>query len=329
MAHNLDITEGRASYVGAREDAWHALGTTLDHSFTAEEAMKEGLLGGWNVRKQTLAAVDEETGLVIPVEGKSAIIRTNPVNGGTDVLGVTGSNYHIIQNEEHADFLNALVDESGAHFETAGALDGGKRVFLTMKLPDHMLVGGVDKVDTYIAAVNAHDSSAAFTLMVTPVRIVCQNTLNIALGQAKNTFKIRHTRGAEKLIRSQAREALDLTFSYNDEFQKQAEQLINTTMTQSQFDEMIEREWGVPDDAAKATVTRITGKLDKMSELFADAQTQDGIRGTAWAGFNALTEWYDHFSETRGEHRDRSRAVKAIMAPEFKTRALDLTLATV
>src|SRR5690606_19715075 len=102
--------------------------------------------------------------------------------------------YTVIQNEEHAGLLNALVDESGAHFETAGALQGGKRVFITMKLPGHMSIGGVDRVDQYLAAMNSHDGSSAFTFMISPVRIVCQNTLNFALGKASNVLDRKSTR---------------------------------------------------------------------------------------------------------------------------------------
>lgn len=328
MGHNLDITDGVASYVGAREDAWHALGKTLDHSFTAEEAMTEGLLGGWDVRKRPMTFTTEE-GLVVPVPGRVAIVRNNPVRPGqVDFLGDTGDNYHIVQNEEHAAYLNALVDEGGAHFETAGALDGGRKVFITMKLPGHMKIGGVDQVDTHLATINTHDGSMSFTTMATPVRIVCQNTLNMAYGAATGIFRVRHTSGATKAIQK-AREVLDLSFAYMDAFQKEADMLINTTLTQSQFEEIIAREFGAPEGSPAATVTRCEGKIEQMAELFADAQTQEGIRNTAWAGLNALTEWFDHFSPTRGDDRDASRAQKALLEPAFKNQAKALMLALV
>lgn len=326
MAHNLDINEGLASFVSAREDAWHQLGTTLDHAFTAEEAMTEGLLGGWNVRK--VPAFAQINGRFVPVAGKYTTVRDNPVTKGqVDVFDVVGEKYHPIQNEEHAEFLNILVEESGAHFETAGALEGGKKVFITMKLPGHILVGGVDAVDTYIAAVNSHDGSSSFTMMTTPVRVVCQNTLNMALGQAKNVFRVRHSRGAEKAIRQQARTSLDMTFDYLDAFNLEAEKLINTTLTQSAFEELIAREFGAPEDATQAMTTRREAQLDEMSRLFADSFTHEGVRETAWAGANALTEWYDHFSAAKSGavgDADTSRAVNALFYPEFKTKAFNL-----
>lgn len=327
--HNLDITNGQAAFVSAHTDAWHMLGKTLDHSFTAEEAMQEGLLGGWNVRKSPLLTIDEQ-GRTMPLPGMNAVIRDNPVvPGQVDVLSKYGvsDSYRIIQNEEHADLLNTLVDESGAHFETAGAIDGGRQVFISMKLPGHINIGGVDPVENYIAAINSHDGSMAFTLMVTPVRIVCANTLNMAFQNQKHIFRIRHTSGAEKALRQQAREALDMTFNYLDGFQEQAERLINTTMTQSQFEQIIEREFGAAEDAALSAHTRADQKIETIVSLFADAATHEGMRDTAWAGLNALTEYADHFSATRGGDAEASRAQRALLDPEFKNKAMRLIMA--
>ena len=327
MAHSIDITNGQASFVAAREDAWHRLGTTLDHSFTAEEAMTEGHLGGWNVRKTPAHTVVD--GKTYPMVGRNAVVRDNPVNGKIDVLGDVGDSYTVIQNEEHAGLLNALVDESGAHFETAGAINGGRQVFITMKLPGHISIGGVDRIENYIAAVNSHDGSSSFTMMVTPVRIVCENTLNMAFGQHKSSFRVRHTRGAGRILINEARKALDMTFNYLDGFQEEAERLINTTMTQSAFEELIAREFGAPEDAPQATVTRRENQIDQMLTLFSDSYTHAGVRETAWAGLNALTEWYDHFSATKGREPGEARALNALFYPEFKDKARALVMAEV
>lgn len=329
MPAAIDTTDGQSAFVSAHTGAWHQLGTTLNHSFTAEEAMKEGLLGGWDVRKLPLTATTPD-GIELPIPDRMAVVRTNPVRRHqTDVLGTVGTDYQIIQNEAHADLLNALVDESGAHFETAGALGNGSRVFITMKLPSHINVGGVDPVENYIAAINSHDGSMSFTLMVTPVRIVCANTLNLAFSSYSHLVRIRHTSGAEAAVRRQAREALDMSFNYLEGFQEQAERLINTTMTQSTFEQLIEREFGAGEDAAPATVTRTERKLEEMAELFADTWTQEDIRNTAWAGLNALTEWSDHYAPTRGQNQDMDRSRKAILNPAFKNRALDLMMSQV
>lgn len=330
MAHAIDTTEGKSSFVTANEDAWHRLGTTLDHTFTAEEAMVEGHLGGWDVRKSPAFTIDEKTGLTVPMPGRAAVVRDNPiVKGQVDFLGDVGSGYQIIQNEQHAGLLNALVDESGAHFETAGALYGGRSVFLTMKLPGHIHIGGVDPVDNYLAAINSHDGSMAFTLMVTPVRVVCANTMNLAFQNKSNIFRIRHTSGAEKALHSQAREALDMTFKYLDGFQAQAEQLINTTMTEMKFESILAAEFFPGEEASDASFTRSTKKIEEIVALFSDSRTHENVRNTAWAGLNALTEWYDHFSPTRGNDRDNARAQKALLDPSYKNSALNLMLKSV
>lgn len=322
MAHNIDTHQDQAAFVSAREDAWHGLGTTLPQSFTAEEAMEHGHLGGWNVRKRPLTVVTE-AGPSIPVPGAYGVVRNNPFKRGhLDVLGTVGEAYTVIQNEEHAGLLNALVDESGAHFETAGALDGGRKVFITMKLPGHIKIGGLDRVDNYIAAINTHDGSMSFTLMVTPVRIVCQNTMNLAFANHSNIVRIRHSRGASTAMALEARRALELSFSYIDDFQAHANKLIDVTMTQSEFERLIAREFGAAEGAAASTVTRTQNKLEEMASLFSDAGTQKEVRNTAWAGLNALTEWSDHFAPARGEERDIARQTRAILDPSFKNQAL-------
>jgi len=181
MAHELETwSDGTASFVSAREHAWHRLGTVLPAEFDAAQAMQYARLGGWNVRTMALqtAPVLSDDGVfgALPVPDQFATVRTNPVSGSVDVLGVVGRGYTVIQNEEHADLLNRVVDEGGAHFETAGSLRGGRSVFLSMKLPRTMNVGGIDPVDLYLIALNSHDGTSAFRLLVSPVRVVCANT---------------------------------------------------------------------------------------------------------------------------------------------------------
>ena len=145
MAHELDITHGQVSFANSRSDAWHRLGQSVGHTMTAREALQAAHLAGWNVRKMPLQVPQEpvidDTGVTTPaplaVPDFYATVRTNPINGRLDVLGVVGSKYEPVQNEASCDLLDALVDQSGgAHFETAGALRGGRETFVTMKLPN-------------------------------------------------------------------------------------------------------------------------------------------------------------------------------------------------
>lgn len=326
MAHNLDTTNGVTSFVSAREHAWHGLGQILDGAMDSKTALEQGMLAGWNLRKTELETTVDDQRLVIP--NQFSIVRNNPVVAGQlDVLGTVGNAYHIVQNEELTQLLDILVDESGAYYETAGAIDGGRRVFVSMRMPGHIRIGGIDPVNNYIVLVTSHDGSLSTSLMVTPIRVVCQNTMNLAFQNATNQFKVRHTKGASRVLLEQTRKALEFTHDYLDGFQEEAERLINTTMTQGQFESIIYKEFSAPEDAPVATKTRAENKILQMAELFADAFTQEGVRGTAWAGLNALTEWNDHYSPVRnlpGVDELSTRHRKAIFDPDFKNRALAL-----
>ncbi len=169
MPHQIETHHDQAAAIFARTDPWHRLGVTVrDRAFTAEEAMTLGHLGGWDVRKAPLTAtVLTDDGVTTLDAPGFATIRDNPFTGRPEVLGVVGAGYQTLQNEDHAEFLNHLADQSGAIFDTAGSLRGGRQVFLTMRLPQSLGVGGLDEVDLNIAALNSHDGTGAFQLLLT------------------------------------------------------------------------------------------------------------------------------------------------------------------
>src|SRR6478672_773344 len=224
MAHEIEtFDDGTAAFVTARQDAWHRLGVTTRDCLTAEQVMATARLGGWNVHTVGLTATEITTDGVttLPVPDHFATVRTHPVSGQPDVLGVVGSGYTVVQNEEHCELLNLLVDEAGAHFETAGSLRGGRETFVTMKLPQSITLAGSngpDDIELYLAAMSSHDGTAAWRVIVTPVRIVCANTQRLALRQAKASFAIRHTRTAKAKI-AQARQALGIVWRYAEAFE--------------------------------------------------------------------------------------------------------------
>ena len=144
-------------------------------------------LGGWNVRTIPLTATEitDDGVTTLPITDHYATIRTHPLTGKPDVLGVVGANYTVVQNEQHCELLNLLVDEAGAHFETAGCLRGGRETFVTMKLPQHPHPRRHRRPPTTSSCTwppcPRHDGTTAWRVIVTPVRIVCANTQRIAL----------------------------------------------------------------------------------------------------------------------------------------------------
>lgn len=316
----------------AREDVWLRLGQALPNTYTAEDALQGGLLAGWNIRKTPLCAPTlgpDGLAVYVPVADQFALLRDNPVTHAPEALGVAGSKYHTMQNEELSGLLDALVEESGATYYAAGAVDGGRRVFVTMKLPGRIRVGGVDPVENYIVATTTHDGRSGSTaVMVTPVRVATQTTLNLAFAGQSNLFRVRHTTGAARLLQAQAQGALDFTFSYLEGFQQQAEQLAATPFGRAKYEQLISKVFGSPGAAALATQTRAQNKLDELTELYGRDRV---LPGTAWAALNAITEWYDHLAPVRpdGSTEAHARSRKAAFRPELKEEALQLILAAV
>lgn len=330
MAHELETwSDGSASFVSARQHGWHRLGTVLPAEFDAAAAMSHAKLGGWKVRKEPLRTapiISTEGVTTLEVPDQFATVRTNPVTGRPDVLGVVGRGYTPIQNEEHADLLDTLVDESGAHFETAGSLRGGRQVFITMKMPSTMLIGGVDPVDLYLVALNSHDGTSAFRLLVSPVRVVCANTQAAAISRARSSFSIRHTSGARGNI-EQARQALGLTFAYAEAFQAEADALIAQSCTDTEFAAIVAQLWPI-DVKSERSKSIGANRSHALNGLWRQSATNDGIRGTRWAAYQAITEYTDHFSPV-GDKRnpDGARAERALTSSsvgQIKTRAFDL-----
>lgn len=334
MSHEIEtFDDGTAAFVSARTDAWHQLGTVTRDCLTAEDVMTTARLGGWNVRTIGLTASEITNDGVtnIPVRDHYATVRTHPVTGKPDVLGVVGPNYTVVQNEQHCELLNLLVDEAGAHFETAGSLRNGREVFVTMKLPNSLTLAGTDgqddDIEMYLAAMSSHDGTTAWRVIVTPVRIVCANTQRIALSAARATYAIRHTRSAKVKI-AQARQALGLVWRYCDAFETAAQTLINHTLELDEFQSIVDDVWKVSDDPTQPIGPRAAGIRDRrnttLRNLFSTADTQAAIRGTRWAGLQAITEYLDHHTPAKDADIRATRVLTSYSVAERKQHAYDL-----
>jgi phage/plasmid-like protein (TIGR03299 family) len=319
MSHEInELAPGIFSFVDSRTDAWHQLGVSLDGVFDADTALETAKLKGWDVRKTEIQTVEG----AIAIDNRWATIYTNPITKEIQYLGVVGSHYTPIQNETHVDLLDAIVDESGAHFETAGSLRGGRETFVSMKVPSTMNIGGIDPVDLYLVALNSHDGTSSFRFIITPVRVVCANTQAAALKEAKASFSIRHVKGAQGHIQ-EAREALGLTFAYVDEFSVAAEQMIQQEITDKAFEKIVGRLFDA--DLAKTTRQQSTAAehiAGVMSLWKGDSVTMQNVKGTRWGGYQAVTEYTDHFMSVRSTGMssiDVARASRAATSKPMQT----------
>lgn len=326
----LETNGTETAFASFREPAWHQLGTVFNEEVTTKEMLKLAHLDNWNVRLEDVS---------IPAGFESDknyffVTRTNPFNTEqNDVLGVVGERYNVLQNEDLFDFGDALLD--GGRWETAGSIKNGRQVFGSLALERETVLdpnGVSDKVKTYLLINTSHDGSVAIQASITPVRVVCANTLNLALGKGnrgvKQSFKIRHTATASGKV-AQAREALGLANRYMDEFDKLAQQMIETEISKAKFDEIVALAYPKPEKDAKGSIKKWETKTDLLQSIYV-GEFNNTIAGTAWGAFNALTERLDWYRSARGGSNESILASASGFDPVTtaeKNRLLNLVLA--
>ena len=330
--HEISQTNGIASFADSRVDAsgrvdaWHKLGTPVGHAMTAEEALNAAHLANWNVRKVPLWADlrgDEfysgEGSAAVSVPGKFATVFNNPVTRKITPIGVVGTKYAPIENEALTEFANAIVDESGAHFETAGSLRDYSQTFITMKLPKTMVLEGVDGTkdvsEWYLSLFNSHDGNSAMFGLTTQVRVVCANTANMAIRGAHSKFSVQHTSGWKNALQI-AREKLGLSFEYQEAFEAEVRKLYAESFTDADMklftEELVSLAKAEKDSL---TATRRQNEANAIYKLWVSSPSIKGtpVAGTKFGAFNAVTEYVDHYAGVRGggDDQDAQAAARA------------------
>jgi phage/plasmid-like protein (TIGR03299 family) len=307
MAHELETQNGVASFASFREPAWHGLGTVFTEEKTTLEMLEAANLNGWNVRLEDMPIPAHLTS----DKEYQYVVRTNPTdNTQTDVLGVVGERYHVLQNEDLFSFGDNILD-GGGRWETAGAIKGGRVVFGSLALERETVLdpsGVADKVKTYLLINTSHDGSIAIQASITPVRVVCANTLNLALGSRKKkngikqSFKIRHTQTANGKVQI-ARETLGLANAYMDEFDVMAKAMFEKEVNAKQFNDIILAAYPKPEKDSKGAVKKWENKVDIINDIYT-GEFNGMIAGSAWGAFNALTERLDWYRTARGGNNE-------------------------
>jgi phage/plasmid-like protein (TIGR03299 family) len=265
---------GSDSMFSVREAPWHGLGAVLERppASVAEAIAASGL--GWRVEKEPIA-VDRgpdwqlEMQRYERVSGCFATVRQDT----REALGVVGERYRIVQNREAFAFVDQLLG-SAIHFETAGSLHGGRRVWVLATLPDHVEVGG-DPVWPYVLLMNSHDGSTAVIAATTPVRVVCQNTLNWGLADARQKFSIRHTEAVTQRVH-EARRVLELSINYYHQFKRHGDELASQHCTERQLRAVLDTLYpsGTADSPSGRTRRSRQQTKDRITTLFLHGKTQ-------------------------------------------------------
>jgi phage/plasmid-like protein (TIGR03299 family) len=279
--------------------------------FTEEKTTSEMLvaanLNNWNVRLEDMPIPSH----LSSDKEYQYVVRTNPTDKTqTDILGVVGERYHVLQNEDLFSFGDNILD-GGGRWETAGSLKGGRQVFGSLALERETVLdpnGVADKVKTYLLINTSHDGSIAIQASITPVRVVCANTLNVALNRTKKkdgvkqSFKIRHTQTANGKVQI-ARQTLGLANAYMDEFDKMAHAMIAKEISAKDFNDIILAAYPKPDKDTKGAVKKWENKVDTINDIYT-GEYNGMISGNAWGAFNALTERLDWYRSARGGNNE-------------------------
>jgi phage/plasmid-like protein (TIGR03299 family) len=306
LAHQSEINDGSASLaVNLRTNpAWHSFANKVfdqDEAVTTAQMLDGAKLSNWNVGLESVS--DLLPANYDSVSENFLVTRDDPYNAGQkNVLSVVGSRYKTVQNEDLFSFADNLHDgNQDVYWESAGSLKNGRIVYGSMSIPRSIILdpsGVADETKLYLIVWTSHDGSVAVQSAITPVRVMCQNTLNLAMRKAKQSFKIRHTQTVDGKIAA-AREALGMTFAYADEFEKQAQELFQIEVDNAKFSKIINTLYPKPEKDAKGSIKKWENKVLLIDELYHNSPTNTNIKGTAWGVVNALTERLDYYRTAR------------------------------
>lgn len=298
MAHEVETM----AYNKERGMPWHGLGVeTSGLTTSAEMIVAAGL--DWAVKQQPIfTTLGEKT---IAIEGKRANVRST--DGA--VLGVVGDRYTPIQNDEMMSFADALLDE-GARYETAGSLKSGQVIFAALEIPEKIAIKGDNgATTTYLVIANGHNGLFPLKAMITPVRVVCMNTLNAALGSTKMSFTLRHTAKIEEKV-SEAKRALGLASAAVDEFSLIGSRMVKEKMERGEAFRIISRIFPLS-ESEKREKEVMSERAKATFAILNNAENLDGLRDTKWGVYNAIAEYLDHGVSYRGGARSTALDARA------------------
>ena len=280
MAANVE------SMFSVREKPWHGLGTVVMEAPSSVQALKLAGLD-WDVVQE-----DIYTRFGGKVDGYKANLR----NTDRRVLGVVSDRYKVVQNVEAFSFTDELLG-AGVRYETAGSLQEGRKVWLLARLPKEYIISG-EQVSPYLVFSNTHDGSGAVKVALTPVRVVCCNTLNLALDTAKRSWSMIHTGN----IRDKLQEAEDTLFmaeAYMMQLGKEFGNLQRQKITDRQVAEYIEMLLPLEKDATAIQNKNITKLREDMAHRYYDAPDLQGTGKNAYRFLNAVSDFATHAKPLR------------------------------
>lgn len=269
-----------------REKPWHGLGTVIMEAPTSGDALHLAELD-WNVIQEPIY-----TNLGEQVEGYKANVR----DSDRKVLGVVSDRYKVVQNVDAFSFTDELLGK-GVRYETAGALQDGKKVWLLARLPREYIIAG-ERISPYLVFSNTHDGSGSVKVAITPVRVVCNNTLNLAIATAKRSFSMMHTGNVQDKIQ-EAKDTLFMAEEYMDCLSIEFEKLRRQKLTDAQIREYIELLLPMDDEPTSIQRKNIVHLREDMMKRYYDAPDLQDVGKNAYRFINAVSDFATHSNPLR------------------------------
>ncbi len=269
-----------------RVKPWHGIGTIVEDCPNSEEALRLAGLD-WKVEQR-----DVYTDNWNRIPGYKANVR----DFDQSVLGVVSDRYQVVQNEEAFAFTDELLGQ-GIRYETAGSLQGGRRTFILAKLPQRFIIAG-DEITPYFVVMNSHDASCSIKAAMTPVRVVCQNTLNLAFRTAKRTWMTKHTSNIMDRM-DDARATLQFAEQYMKEMGKGVDALAHKKLTDRKVLEFMSEFFPVMEDMTAAQRKNNLTLLNDMKARYFDAPDLQGMGKNGYRFVNAVSDFATHAEPIR------------------------------
>ena len=306
MAHNIEIRNGEASMFYVDAEPWHGLGRKLNEPATAEEAIRAAKLD-WEVFKVPLYA--QQSTIRHRVKDKFGVVRRDLWGGDKcPVLGIVGRQYTPLQNKDAFCFFDPIVGEGAAIYHTAGVLGEGERIWILAKLPEVIRVTGDDIVNKYLLLSNSHDGNSAVQVKFTPIRVVCQNTLTMALSQGR-TVRVAHTKSLPERLQA-AEKLLGIVRTHFDIIEKTFSEMTKVNLNRERLGEYYQLVFPNSSDPDNERAIKRVQDNRLLAEHFFDqgkGNRAKGVEGTLWAAYNGITELIDHrFTQSSDDQRLKS-----------------------
>lgn len=303
MAHKINFNErtGQHSFFSVQQKAWHGLGQIVEGYPTSREALQFAGLDYEVVKAPNIHRIADG---IETVSETSFFTYRRDTN---DILGdKLGADYKVVQNVDAFTFFDSIVDGDGIMYETAGALGKGERIFITAKLPDYIKVGRDDLIEKYLFLTTSHDGTGSITAAFTSVRIVCANTLSMALNNCSNVVKIRHTESAQERLK-QAHKIMGISNMLSTQLDGIFNHWAKVKITDKQVMRLIQEAMA----PSKEVLDNLrSGADDKLSTIFKNmcenafvyamaspTQQTETTKGTLFGAYNAVTGYFQNVRE--------------------------------